>query len=109
MRGTVIWYGASGAGYHYTLFDLDAEFKVAPGVYIFARYKRPRWQALYIGETQNLRDCPVGPGHEKWAAAMEHGITHIHVRAVNAGQYSRWAEVRDLLARHLPVCNGPPR
>jgi len=47
------WYGRSGTGYTYNVYDLGPGWNDVPGNYIFAKTistkDGPKWTAIYIG------------------------------------------------------------
>ncbi|MCG8561525.1 MAG: hypothetical protein MI824_17130 [Hyphomicrobiales bacterium] len=99
----VFWKGQSGRQYKYYVHDLDTRWKDAPGNYIFAKKSGQGWVAIYVGETESLRDRI--PNHEKWSCARRNGVTHIHAHVNNGGMAKRREEEDDLIAAHDPPCN----
>lgn len=89
------WTGVSGWGYDYGVYPLGTTIINAPGNYILTRLTDGFWHPLYIGEAQDLgrRCCAT---HEKWAAAIRLGATHIHLRFNPSGRQSRLDEETDL-------------
>ena len=106
MARTIEWEGRSGAKYQYFIHEIDTSFKDVPGNYIFAKEGPPRsWTPLYIGETESLRDRPLGPGHEKWPCAVDHEVTHIHAHESSPARSVRQVEEQDLIRKWNPPCN----
>ena len=101
---TTTWIGASGARYTYEIHPVGTRFNAVPANYIFAKLLTTgRSSALYIGQTDNLKER-ITPSHHKWPCAEQNGMTHIHVHR-NASAAARLAEEQDLLNGMSPVCN----
>ena len=97
------WTGNSGKTYSYEIHKINTIWNDVAGNYIFAKETSPsKWAALYIGETQSLRDRL--PNHEKRPCPTRNGTTHIHVH-VNSGSAARLAEESDLIAANDPAFN----
>ena len=75
MSGTAKW-----SGYDFTLYGPSTTWNAVGGVYIFAGLKDGDWQAFYIGQAINLRECLLS--HERWEPARKLGATHIHAMVV---------------------------
>ena len=68
---TVIWPGGDGRKYTFHLYQIGQVFYAVPGVYIFCRsLQESRWQAIYVGETDNLwrRITDELATHHQWDA-----------------------------------------
>ena len=105
-RETVVWTGADGTQYQYTVHDLNTNWNDVPGNYIFAkRNNRNQWVAIYIGETGSLRDRLSGDDHEKYPCGRRHNMTHIHAHTSSAQRADRTAEEANLIRRYNPPCN----
>ena len=101
--GKVNWKGASGKLYTYEIHPMDESWNDVPGNYIFARQIPGGWSAVYIGETQSLKDRL--PNHNELPCVRQNGGTHIHAH-VNQNTQARLAEEADLLANGGTPCNG---
>jgi len=102
---TVLWPGKSGQKYNYWVSDMDSTFKDEPGNYIFAKPASTpgKWTAVYIGETESLRDRL--PNHEKLPCVRRYGGTHIHTHTSSSDEDVRRAEESDLIENCDPPCN----
>lgn len=103
MAETCTWYGDSGKGYTYTVYDMDANWNDVAGNYIYAGKQNNGWKAAYIGQTQSLKDRL--PNHNEEACAKRNGATHIHAHTNSDGESARKAEEADLIKKHQPPCN----
>ena len=104
MSNKVAWTGASGTPYQYWFYPIHTELKDEPGNYILARVNGSRWEALYIGQTQNLKER-IGPGHHRWDCAKRYGATHIHAHTSSHNEADRSREESDLIRSNNPYCN----
>ena len=101
---TCNWPGLSGNTYVYGMHRIGTAFLAVPGNYIFAKESNPgKWTAVYVGQTNNLGERLTD--HEREAAAIRHGATHIHVHTNHGGEAVRKAEEKDLILNLQPVCN----
>ena len=100
---TATWTGASGRSYEYEVYPVSTLFIEVPANYIFTKIVDGRYQPLYIGQTDNLKER-ITRAHHKWACVEQQGVTHIHVHQ-NAAESTRLAEEQDLLHQWHPVCN----
>jgi hypothetical protein len=88
----------------FTIYDANAAWRPAAGVYIFAfAVDQVHWRALYVGQTENFRARI--PNHERWAEASRLGATHVHALEV------RRANIREIFEEALiknlqPVMNA---
>lgn len=104
-EGTAVWAGTNGTNYAYRIFRYDAAWNDVPGNYIFARrHPAGQWEALYIGETESLRNR-LGPGHHRWAWALQNGMTHIHAHTSSEHYSNRRLEEDNLILNYQPVGN----
>ncbi len=97
MAGKCLWPGASGKKYKYEIYPIDSNYdwEDKPGNYIFAReFSLNKWQAIYIGETESLKDCL--PSHHKLQCIHRNEGTHIHAH-INQDSLNRLDEEADLL------------
>lgn len=92
----LVWHGASGNEYEFSIHGSDARFKDLNGNYIFAKKTDTGWDAVYIGQG-NLRDR--ANAHRDDGCVIRKGATHIHAH-VNRNEAGRISEERDLLALH---------
>jgi len=98
------WTGTSGNRYQYEIYPINTNWNDVAGNYIFAKITtRNRWAAVYIGETESLRDRI--PNHNKLPCVSRNGGTHVHAH-VNSSSTARLAEEGDLLAANNTSCNG---
>ena len=108
MSGTYIWRGEDGAPYEYRIYGPDAKWNNVPGNYIFAKWEGSvlggRWTPLYIGETENFERRLV-PSHERWADALQHGMTHVHAHTSSPVQETRRYEEWNLIRQCMPILN----
>ena len=102
---SIIWYGKSGKGYTYYIFEIGYQFDPnQPGNYIFAKETKPRsWEAIYIGETDDLGER--FDNHHKKECIENEGATHIHAHKSSDDKKTRCAEESDLLAKRRTPCN----
>ncbi|MCY3675479.1 MAG: hypothetical protein OXH65_03290 [Paracoccaceae bacterium] len=76
-------------------YNLDHEWEDISGVYIFAKEldkDLDLWEYLYVGETDSFQSRPISPRHEKWAEALELGMTHILAGEETDKHIRKWAE-----------------
>lgn len=101
---TCNWPGKSGKTYIYEIYPINGTtFASKPGNYVFCKESAPgQWIAQYVGQSQNLSDRLAN--HEKLAAAMARGATHIHAH-LTARESDRLAEEKDLIQHLNPPCN----
>ncbi len=91
------WKGASGRRHCFQVQALPVHLRTAqPGVYLFCRQTATGWQALALGETENLATV-CGDTPER-AAAIAAGATHVHLHIRLAGPAARAEEYADLYA-----------
>ena len=100
----VTWYGNSGKGYTYWVHSTDTNWKDEPANYVFAKVVNGKWSAIYIGETNSLKDR-IGSQHEKWQCGKNNGMTHVHAHTSSSSKAVRTEEESDLLANRNPPCN----
>lgn len=97
------WTGASGKKYEYWVSEIGANWKDAPGNYIFAKEVEPNtWNAVYIGQTESFKDRL--PDHNELPCILDNGGTHIHTH-INRDERARLDEEADLLENHETPCN----
>lgn len=104
MNGSPVWTGLDGTHYAYKVFDLTVNWNDVPGNYIFVKHDGANWHPLYIGETENF-SVRLGPQHEKWSAALRHGMTHVHAHTGSEHRVTRRDEERNLIASYKPILN----
>ena len=101
----VVWTGADGTRYEYTVHSLNTDWYDVPGNYIFTKQNsQGQWVAIYIGETGSLRDRLSGD-HENYPCGKRHGMTHIHAHTSSKVRTDRLAEEKNLVQRYNPPCN----
>jgi hypothetical protein len=103
------WYGRSGRGYVFEVFELGAVLAETAGVYILARLdgEDGYFDPLYVGECECL-NARAGCGidsHDRIDAARHAGASHVHALAVDGGAMTRRAIGLDLRNRLHPPCN----
>ena len=98
------WTGASGKEYMYKIYSVEGTtWNDVPGNYIFAKLSKPHtWKAIYIGETESLKDRI--PNHNELPCIRCNKGTHVHAH-INRDSQARLAEEKDLLAIHTILCN----
>jgi hypothetical protein len=79
-----------------------------PAVYVLCRRELGgRVSLLHIGETADL-DTGIGAGHPTWDAALQLGMSEIHIHALAGGEAERRALAARLRKRHAtpldPLC-----
>ena len=78
-----------------------------PGLFIYARRSGNAWQALYIGESANLRDRLAF--NEVAADALLSGATDIHVLRLNENAAARRDLTDRLILTNAPMLNQDER
>lgn len=78
-----------------------------PGLFIYARRRAGEWQALYIGESANLRDRLAF--NEIAADALLSGATDIHVLRLNEDAPARRDIADRLILTNAPALNQEER
>lgn len=105
MADFIDWQGQSGAFYRYVFMDMSLPFNEVAVNYGFVKAMgNDQFRVLYFGETDNAHDR-ITPRHEKWAAALALGMTHVIAHTTQGGEAARCAEERDLIARCRPILN----
>ena len=82
---TIVW-----CDYGFVVCLPEADWNEVPGLYVFARPEPERWEALYVGQTDNLR--------------KRLGATHIHARVERNGSRRRAIE-KHLIQELQPPMN----
>ena len=104
------WRGVSGESVTFDIHPMGGDFPDAPGSYIFAKESPIGWNAVYVGETFNLREQLTSLyAHPKYECALRRGMTHIHIHVNNRGADDRKREEFDIIARYRPECNTSPQ
>lgn len=78
-----------------------------PGLFIYARRTDGNWQALYVGESANLRDRLAF--NEIAADALLSGATDIHVLRLNEDAAARRDIADRLILTNAPALNEDDR
>ena len=108
MAKSARWPGASGVTYSYTVFEWPKTFNTdKPGNFIFSRLVGGQWQAIYVGETDDL--SKNYSEHHALSCIEAQGVTHIHAHFSERGQDERLFEKRDLIETYEPPCNQIPK
>lgn len=105
---TVTATGKSGQKYQFFVHPLGTPYKAIAGVYIFLRgTTQGRWDALYVGETNDLnRRLNVDlSGHNAWPRIRPMAPSHIATVAVSGGLDTRLMIETDLRHGLNPPCN----
>lgn len=79
----------------------------AAGIFIYARRRGNEWQALYIGESANLRDRLAF--NEIAADALLSGATDIHILRLNEDASARRDIADRLILTNAPALNEGER
>ena len=105
---TIEWTGKSGKKY-YSVWTRGAKIQGRPsGNFLHVKVKEDgNLEPVYISQTDNLNRRILSPDEQECIDAT--GATQIHIRTNYKGEQDRIAEVADLVARWLPVCNFSPR
>lgn len=96
-----------GQNFDFQIHDPHTQFRAVQGVYIMAKRNGLYWNALYIGEAENLNNR-VGVGlqhHEHWPSAVRLGATHIHLLQTQGVRQVRLNLETALRADYDPPCN----
>ena len=96
-----------GKNIDFEIHAAGTPFRPIQGVYIMAKRVGFYWNAIYVGETENL-DARVGKGlkfHEHWSDAARLGATHIHVLQTFGNRQLRLDIESALRAEYNPPCN----
>ena len=96
-----------GQNFNFEIHPAYTTFRKVQGVYIMARRNGLYWEALYIGEAENLNDR-VGDKlrhHEHWQDAANLGATHIHVLQTQGIRQNRLDLETALRATYKPPLN----
>jgi len=102
-QGTVSWDDIKFTVYDYSI---AVNWHEIGAVYIFVwRNSSITWDALYVGQTENLRERL--DGHEKLDAAIRLGLNQIHVCPEDS-QRVRLAMESRLIERYRPPLNQSP-
>ncbi|MBK8174490.1 MAG: hypothetical protein IPK66_04155 [Rhodospirillales bacterium] len=95
------WWGRSKRSYLYVVHGLDATLACQPGNFIAARRQGRGWDALYIGESDDLSTIfERSPGRRLLIARQ---ATHIHTHVSSRNACERRAEQCDLLINLAPL------
>ena len=107
MAKTVDWLGQSGETYAFNLYEIGANFKSVPGVYIFAKFEGDTLAPIYIGEAEDLkvRLTTKLDHHESYPCVQEYGATHLCTKIVTGGNQARLDIETDLRHGYQPPCN----
>ena len=100
---TFKWTGSSGQTYLYEVYSYDTAFNPVAANYCVAKIVNQRYQAIYFGQTSNLK--ARFENHEKEDCFKRNGATQIHVHQ-NGLEFIRKSEETDLIANYGTICNG---
>ena len=99
---TCNWPLPNGQTMTFHVYNSDANWLEAGGLYIFSYLAKDGWFPLYVGQTENFSTRL--PNHERLNEAVQRGATHIH--AVHVPQAGKRDELERLLIQHLqPTLN----
>jgi hypothetical protein len=106
--GTVVFTGASGTNYTFTIYSFNTTFKDVGGVYFITRSETKqdnttRLVHIYIGQTEHLSER--FDNHHKATCFKKNKADRICIfREDNEEQ--RLAIEQDLIDKYNPPCNG---
>lgn len=94
---TCNWPLGNGGTLDFTVYNLDATWNRAPGLYIFAYWDGQYWHALYIGQTDDFSTRI--PYHERLYEVRQYRDVAIHALGVpQAANRDNWER---MLIQHL--------
>ena len=100
------WTSNSGNRYDHEVYPIGGSLPHAPGNYILSKKTPTGWVALYIGQTNDLRQrISLLAQHGGHPCAIRSGMTHVHVYVNHGGRQSRLEIERELITRYRPICN----
>ena len=103
---TVLWSGASGLAYKFSVHPIWSGFPARPGVYIATRLANGIWEALYVGEAEDLANRLNNLRlHHRYASMCTWSATHLGVSIVQGGADVRRTIESDLRRALNPPCN----
>ena len=103
--GTYTWTGESGQKYVYTRYSTDTAWKKEVSAnYICASVEGSTFDAVYIGQTEDLRKRMSN--HEKWPCCKQYGVNEIHINRDAESEEERLEQEDDLVDNYEPPCNG---
>lgn len=79
------------------MYASNSDWNKVAGLYIFASLHNNRWNALYVGQTDDFSSRL--PNHERLGEAIRKGATHIH--AVGVQQVATRDRLERALIQHL--------
>lgn len=82
------------------IYRIGEPLPACPGVFLFAGVNQRHWQAVFVGETADIRSR--ASGHEALPEALILGATHAHVIQMDD------ASLRQSTAERLIFMYGPP-
>jgi hypothetical protein len=100
----IFWKGASGTRYGYWIYTFDRSMQNAAGNYIYAKKVNGLWQAVFVGECEDL--AAIATDGALAECVKRNGATHIHTHTTPAGTEKRLAEAADLREGLKPPCNA---
>lgn len=95
-------------GVTFSVHPVGTNYKDAPGVYAFLRDDPDGWDAIYIGETESLKDrltTNLLRHHQYDCAVKKNGATHIATRLVTGGRKARLDLETKLRNAYSTPCN----
>jgi hypothetical protein len=102
----VIWTGASGIKYQFSIHAIGGTCPSEPGVYVATCLMNGIWVALYVGETEDLGNRLNNLRlHHRYASMCSYGATHLGLSIVTGGSAIRKAIETDLRRALNPPCN----
>jgi len=100
--------GLSGTQYSFEIHEIGTIVMADSGAYMFLKLLRTNiWQAIYVGETDNLHRC-LNEGlkqHRRWSCIRGAGATHIAILRSSGSPSQRRAVACDLKCAYMPLCN----
>ena len=101
---TIRWGTAGGEALPFEVCELEGPWPSLPALYIFAKRMRVSWDALYIGQARDLQERLAD--HEAWSAALQKGMTAVHVHLHTGGISERTADESALVLTFNPLLNA---
>jgi predicted GIY-YIG superfamily endonuclease len=96
------WEGISHKSYSFNVYTIDTSFKEIGAIYIFTKDDGRNYTAIYIGETENLKE--QFDNHERMDEILENGATKIHIHSDDV-EKTRKLKEEDLIKRWKPLLN----
>jgi len=95
--------GVSGKQYSFKMYPWGTQFKALGAVYLILHEGNPRFDLLYVGQTDDL--STRFDNHHKQPCFDRNRRTHIAV-LVEQSEAARLRIESDLIQKYKPGCNG---